>query len=122
MFTVGQCYKCHRFAGQGGIQGPDLTSAGGKFSNKDLLASIIHPNKEISDQYASTQFLLDDGRIVVGRIANLNGNDLQIVTNMLDPGNFTVVKRNEIVEMKASRASMMPKGLLDTLSAQEMVI
>ncbi len=119
MFVVAQCYKCHRFAGQGGIQGPDLTSAGGKFSNKDLLTAIIEPNKEISDQYAATQFLLEDDRVVIGRVANLNGNDLQIATNMLDPGNFTGINRKDIKEMRPSKVSMMPSGLLDTLSPDE---
>jgi hypothetical protein len=38
---------------------------------------------------------------------------------MLDPGNFTNLKRSDITEMKASKVSMMPSGLLDTLSEDE---
>ncbi len=88
MFAVALCYKCHRFGGQGGIQGPDLTGAGGRFNPKDLLIAITEPNKEISDQYQATQFVTEDGEVVVGRVANLNGDTLQIMTNMFDPGNF----------------------------------
>ena len=73
---------------QGGILGPDLTAAGGRFSPKDLLVSIIEPNKEISDQYGATQFLTDDGRVVVGRIVNMSGNQLRVMTNMLDPSSL----------------------------------
>lgn len=116
--AVAQCFKCHRFNGQGGIQGPDLTAAGQRFNIKDMLTAIVDPNKEISDQYQATQFVTDD-KIVVGRVANLNGNNLQVVTNMLDPGNFTAVDVRDIIMRRESPVSMMPSGLLDTFSASE---
>ncbi|MEZ6138788.1 MAG: c-type cytochrome [Pirellulaceae bacterium] len=116
--ATAQCFKCHRFAGQGGIQGPDLTMAGSRFSPKDLLTAVVEPDKEISDQYQATQFLTDDGA-VVGRVANLNGDTLQIVTNMLAPGDFTGIKVDEIIERRPSKVSMMPRGLLDTFKPEE---
>jgi putative heme-binding domain-containing protein len=119
LFAVAQCFKCHRFAGQGGIQGPDLTAAGGRFSQHDLLVSIVEPNKEISDQYAATQFLTDSGNVVVGRIGNMNGNVIQVVTNMLAPGDFTNLQRDEIAEQRPAKNSMMPAGLLDTFTPEE---
>jgi putative heme-binding domain-containing protein len=118
MFAVAQCYKCHRFAGQGGIQGPDLTASSQRFSTKDMLTAILEPNKEISDQYEATVFQTEE-ETVIGRVANLNGDNLMIATNMLDPGNFTNLKRSDIVDMKPSKVSMMPSGLLDTLSEDE---
>lgn len=121
MFAVAQCYKCHRFAGQGGIQGPDLTASSGRFSARDMLTAIVEPSKEISDQYQATQFMTDDGKIVVGRVANLNNNTLMIATNMLDPGNFTNLNREDIVETRPSKVSMMPNGLLDTLTEDEVL-
>lgn len=119
MFAVAQCFKCHRFAGQGGIQGPDLTASGGRFSPHDMLVSIIEPNKEISDQYAATQFLTESGKVIVGRVANMNGNVLQVVTNMLAPGEFTSIERDDIAEQRPAKNSMMPSGLLDTLTPEE---
>ncbi|MCY2997099.1 MAG: c-type cytochrome [Planctomycetota bacterium] len=118
MFAVAQCYKCHRFAGQGGIQGPDLTASSQRFSTKDMLTAIIEPNKEISDQYEATVFQTEE-ETVIGRVANLNGDNLMVATNMLDPGSFTNLKRSDIIEMKPSKASMMPSGLLDTLTEEE---
>ena len=118
MFAVAQCYKCHRFSGQGGIQGPDLTASSQRFSAKDMLTAIIDPSKEISDQYEATIFQTEE-ETVIGRVANLNGENIMIATNMLDPGNFTNLKRSDITEMKASKVSMMPSGLLDTLSEDE---
>lgn len=121
MFAVAQCYKCHRFAGQGGIQGPDLTSASGRFNPKDMLTAIIDPHKEISDQYAATQFLLDDDQVVIGRVANMNEDVLMVATNMLDPGNFINIVRSTISETKPSQVSMMPSGLLNTLTTDDVM-
>jgi putative heme-binding domain-containing protein len=116
--AIAQCFKCHRFNGLGGIQGPDLTAAGQRFSEKDLLVTIVEPNKEVSDQYQATQFLTDNG-VVVGRVANLSGDRLQVVTNMLEPGDFTAVRVDEIIERRPSPISMMPAGLLDTFEPEE---
>ncbi len=116
--AVAQCFKCHRFSGQGGIQGPDLTASSGRFSARDMLTAIIEPNKEISDQYQATQFLTDSS-VVVGRVANLNGDNLMIVTNMLAPGDFTNVKVSDIIERRPAKTSMMPAGLLDTFKPDE---
>jgi putative heme-binding domain-containing protein len=116
--AAAQCFKCHRFEGQGGIQGPDLTAAGGRFTQEDMLKAIIEPDREISDQYQATQFLTETGA-VTGRVANLSGNTLQVVTNMLEPGNFTPVKVDEIIERRPSPVSMMPSGLFDTFTLEE---
>jgi putative heme-binding domain-containing protein len=116
--AIGQCFKCHRFAGQGGIQGPDLTATGGRFNRTDMLAAILEPNKEISDQYQATQFLTENS-VVTGRVANLAGDQLSIVTNMLAPGDFTSVVVGEIIESRPSPVSMMPSGLLDTFTPAE---
>ena len=119
VFAAAQCYKCHRMGVQGGILGPDLTGAGGRFSHKDLLVSIIEPNKVISDQYAATQFLIDDGTVVVGRIVNMNGNQLKVMTNMLDPSSQVVIRRDTVEQAVAAKNSMMPANLLDTFTKQE---
>ncbi|WP_237607673.1 c-type cytochrome [Roseimaritima sediminicola] len=119
MFAAAQCYKCHRMGTQGGILGPDLTGAGGRFSPKDLLVAIVDPNQSVSDQYAATQFLTDAGQVVVGKIVNMNGNNIQVLTNMLDPSSLTAVNRDTVESAQLSKTSMMPTGLIDTLSEQE---
>lgn len=119
LFAAAQCYKCHIFDNQGGIVGPNLTGVGRRFSNKDLLENIIDPSKVISDQYAATIFSLSDGRIITGRIANMAGEGISVMENMLDPGRLTGINRNTIEEMAESKSSMMPNGLMDTLNLEE---
>jgi hypothetical protein len=51
----------------------------------------------------------------------MNGDVLMVATNMLDPGNFTNIVRSTITETKPSQVSMMPSGLLNTLSAKDIM-
>lgn len=119
LFGSAQCFKCHRMGVQGGILGPDLTSAGGKYNVHDMLVSIIEPSKVISDQYGATQFLTEDGEVITGRVINMNGKNLSVLTNMLDPSSLTEVNRDNVMETSEAKVSMMPTGLLDTFSADE---
>ncbi|MCA9084397.1 MAG: c-type cytochrome [Planctomycetaceae bacterium] len=121
MFTMAGCYKCHRFAGKGGIVGPDITGVGRRFNAQNLLESIIEPSKVISDQYESTVFVTDSGKQIIGRVVNLNGDRLMVSENMLDPGRLTTVQRDEIEEMFTSKVSMMPAGLLNNLTKDEIL-
>ncbi len=121
MFAQGACFKCHRFAGEGGIVGPVLDAVGRRFNDKDMLESLLEPSKTISDQYQATTFVLETGKAVTGRIANLSGKNYLVSENMLDPGRFTAVNRDEIEEMIPSPLSPMPKGLLDTLTEEEIL-
>jgi putative heme-binding domain-containing protein len=121
MFAAAGCTVCHRVALDGGAFGPDLTGAGGRFSLRDLLESIIEPSKVISDQYASVKIALKDGNVVAGRIINLNGDNLMVNTDMRDPDAITGVKRGNVERIVPSEASMMPEGLLDTLEKNDIM-
>lgn len=121
MFGAGSCYACHRFQGEGGAVGPDLTSAGGKFSAKDLLETVVEPSKVISDQYGASQFLLDDGTVLVGRVMNLKESEYWVNTDMMKPSTITKVKVDTIEMIRPSPVSMMPKGLLNTMTEKEVL-
>lgn len=115
------CFACHRFGQEGGAIGPDLTSAAGKFSPHDFLEQIIEPNKEISDQYGSMTFTMKDGSIIVGRIANLKGDNYRIITNLFAPGEMTIIDSKKVKSVEPSKTSMMPPGLLNTLSDEDIL-
>ncbi|QEL20107.1 c-type cytochrome [Limnoglobus roseus] len=119
LFGEARCFGCHRYDNDGSAFGPDLSGVAGRFSQKDLLESIIDPSKEVSDQYAAVQIELEDGGQVFGRIVNLHDDNISVNTDMLDPNAMKTVKRNNIAKMKPSKTSMMPTGLLDTLKEDE---
>ena len=113
------CASCHRLNQDGGLAGPELTGVAGRFSVRDLLESIVHPSKVISDQYAAITIVTKDGRVVTGRIGNLSGDSVSVVEDMLSPGDMTRVNRPDIESMEPSKVSVMPAGLLNTLHEDE---
>jgi putative heme-binding domain-containing protein len=118
LFHATSCAKCHHFAGEGGAIGPDLSTAGRKFSLADLMDAIIEPSKAISDQYGSHVVLTDQGQTFNGRVVDL-GNELQIY--LQDPNaKPVVVKKANVEEMKVSLVSQMPVGLVDSLNEEEL--
>jgi len=121
MFGAANCFACHRFAGEGGAVGPDLTGLAGRFDSKYILESVLEPSKVISDQYEAVQIITIDGKVIVGRIVNLAGDSFRINTNMLDPNALVGVDRKQIEEMIPSKTSMMPKGMLNTLNKDEIL-
>ena len=121
MFAAAKCFSCHRFDNEGGGLGPELTGLAGRFNTRDLLESIVVPSKTISDQYEAVIIATTDGKVVTGRIANLNNDGIMVNTDMLDPNRMETVRRGDIEEMKPSPVSMMPEGLLDTMDRDEIL-
>jgi len=121
LFGEAKCFTCHRFSNEGGGLGPDLTALSGRFGPRDLLESIIEPSKVISDQYQAIVVNLADGRQVVGRIVNLAGDNMSINTDMLDPNKLIGVNRNQVESIEHSKISMMPEGLLDGFTQDEIL-
>ncbi len=121
MFAAAKCFACHRYDNDGGANGPDLTSAAGRFNRHDLIESIVLPSKVIGDQYAAVQIQTTDGKVIVGRVVNHSKDSMVINTDMLSPNQTVSVDRNKIDVMVPSKTSMMPEGLLNTFHEDEML-
>ncbi|MBC8115220.1 MAG: c-type cytochrome, partial [Candidatus Saccharimonas sp.] len=121
MFAAAQCSRCHRFGGEGLAIGPDLAGAAARFNRKDMVESLLDPSKVVEDKYRNTMIELDDGRVVIGQLAGGNADTLAIATDPNEPTKLVRVARKAIVTRKSSPVSMMPKGLLDTLSQDEIL-
>jgi putative heme-binding domain-containing protein len=119
LFAAANCFSCHRYDSEGGSVGPDLTGVSGRFSQKDLLESVLDPSKEVSDQYQAVSIDTLDGKKVTGRIVNLNGDNINIMVNMLDPNKMVTVNQANVDRITPSKTSMMPTGTLDTLTDDE---
>jgi putative heme-binding domain-containing protein len=119
-YAVAQCAKCHRFAGQGGDTGPDITSVGNKFNPTYILESLIHPSKAISDQYVTQVISLESGEVITGRILEDKGDTIKVRT---DPFALKIkeIKKSEIEERTNSKVSEMPEGLINTLTKEELL-
>jgi putative heme-binding domain-containing protein len=122
VFTAVGCFSCHRFGNEGGMQGPDLTGAGGRYSPRDLLDSILNPSKEINEQFTPTVITLKDGRTLTGTVVNIGaGGDVKINTDPNDPSQSENAPQAQIVSSELSKVSLMPPGLLNILKEEEIL-
>ncbi|MDA1259430.1 MAG: DUF1080 domain-containing protein [Planctomycetota bacterium] len=77
LFEAVGCIQCHRIDGRGGSVGPDLSSAGSRFAQRDLLEAIIEPQKFVSDQYTILP-------MPAGLADSLNAAELRDLTRWLE--------------------------------------
>lgn len=119
-FAAAQCLKCHRFAGDGGATGPDISAVGGRFSSQYLLESLIEPSKVISDQYLGTVIQTDDGQQITGRVVDENDRILRVRANPFTEDVVEVPKAT-IEVREPCRVSEMPQGLINVLSKDEVL-
>ena len=121
MFTAAACLACHRFGNAGGMNGPDLTGAGGRFSAYDLIDHVLHPSKEISDQFAPIVVTMEDDDTVSGIVVNLNGDSVTLNTDLTNPNQRVNVDRRKVKSIEVSKISPMPEGLLAALNKSEIL-
>lgn len=119
MYKAARCIVCHRFAGDGGSTGHDLTQAAGRFSFKDLAESIVDPSKVVSDQYKTTIIETKDGKTHTGRIVAATADSITILVDPEDSTKLVTVKNSDIEDKKLSPVSLMPRDLLKTLNENE---
>jgi len=121
MFGAAACFACHRYGNAGGMTGPDLTGAGGRYSPHDLLDQIINPSKEINEQFAPIVVTKNDGSIMTGVVVNLSGDGVTLNTDLTDPNQRVNVDRKEVKSIELSKVSPMPPMLLNMLKKEEVL-
>ncbi len=122
LFTATSCIVCHSFEGEGGLGGPDLTSAGRRYNSRDLLDNILNPSKTINEQYGMLIYSMKDGKTHIGRTVNMAGDTIMVTTNPNDPGGSEIrFSIRDLESTTPSKVSFMPEGLLNTLSREEVL-
>ncbi len=121
IFGAAACFACHRYGNAGGMTGPDLTGAGGRYSAHDLLDQIINPSKEINEQFAPVIVTKNNGDVLSGVVVNLSGDGVTINTDVSDPNQRVNVDRKELKSIELSKVSPMPPGLLMMLKKEEIL-
>jgi putative heme-binding domain-containing protein len=114
LFAV-RCGTCHMLHATGGTVGPDLTP----FKRDDsayLLLHIINPSAEIREGYENQVVVTADGRTLTGIVVE---KDAGVVVLRTADGQRVVLSKDNIEEMRVSGVSLMPEGLLQGLSDQE---
>lgn len=113
LFQQRQCDLCHR-----GVKaiGPSLEGVGKRFGTEDLFRSTVDPSHTIPDRYRARQVLTHEGQVVVGMpiYESVDG-----VTLMTADAKTQRINTEDIAEIQDASTSLMPEGLLDGLSEQQ---
>src|SRR5262245_10835421 len=111
---VKNCASCHKLYDDGGDIGPALT--GSQRANLDyILENVLDPSAVVPREYQVTVIDLHNGRRINGIIRAETDKAITVVT----ANETLVVPKDEIESRNVSKLSMMPEGILDKMSEQE---
>ncbi len=110
------CSACHAFRGAGGKVGPDLTGMRNQPADA-LLLHILVPNYEVMPAYQAITVTTQDGRAISGCVTAETDASLTLRTAS---GAEETVLRGSVAATAAAGISLMPDGLEQTMTRQEL--
>jgi putative membrane-bound dehydrogenase-like protein len=111
------CFNCHQVGYVGGKVGPDLSRIGSIRTERDLLESIIYPSASFVRSYEPMQIIGKDGEEYSGVLRSESSDSFLLVSGAGAEKRFS---RDEIAEMRPGTLSVMPEGLDQQLSKQDL--
>ncbi len=120
---IATCGKCHAVLGRGKQVGPSMSAmsarlrALGTQRRRWLLKQMLQPSAEMAPQYTPWLIRTTDGQIHTGLPLRKGGGAEAYLGS---DGIEFVLKKSEIEEHRESRTSLMPEGLLATMTIGEL--
>jgi putative heme-binding domain-containing protein len=111
-----RCAVCHQPGQDGYALGPTVDALR-VFSKEEILTHVLDPNRTVDARYRLYQVETTDGSSVTGIIQNESQNS---VTVRQPFGSSQTLPRAKIARMQSLERSMMPDGLEEGLSLQDM--
>ena len=121
LFRTASCVSCHKMGDAGNAFGPELAKLEAKMTPLEITKHILEPSLKIDEKYRSTTLLTDDGRSVTGLVVEETPTEVAIVENPVAKADPVRIKKSDIDERSTSPVSIMPKGLLDKLTRDEVL-
>jgi putative membrane-bound dehydrogenase-like protein len=110
------CSQCHRIGTEGARLGPELTGAG-KHGIRYYLENVIDPDAVIGTDFQATTVETKDGESITGLLASENASAVTLRTTVGE----SVVPKSNIKEKILGQKSLMPEGLLESLTEREQI-
>jgi putative heme-binding domain-containing protein len=96
--------------------GPDLSGIAGRAPDA-LLIDILDPNREVAPDFVTLSVATTRGQVVSGLLVEETATTLKL---RRAEGVDETVLRSEIDELRSTGRSLMPEGLEQSISLQEM--
>jgi putative heme-binding domain-containing protein len=121
IFQTASCMSCHKMSGAGHEIGPDLTKLDAKLTAKEILFDILEPSAKIDEKYQSWRVETTAGKVVTGLIVGETPEVVKLIENPLASTTPIEIKKGQIAGRERVATSIMPKGLLDKLTREEIL-
>ncbi|MDA7910291.1 c-type cytochrome, partial [bacterium] len=120
IFNEATCAQCHKVGQEGKAVGPDLTDLWSRWKRDaaGVLREIIEPSHKIEAKYIVRKVITLDGDVISGIVVAEDKETISILPNPESP-EPTVIAQEDIDDMIKSSVSIMPKGLMDRFTEDE---
>ena len=112
-----QCIKCHAIGGSGGKVGPDLVSIGASAPIDYLIEALLDPNAKVKENYHSQILETDSGELFTGIVVS-HADGLWTLRQANDE--LVRIPDEEVID-ESEGTSLMPEGVVDGLTQEELV-
>lgn len=116
-FGKAGCGDCHGVGGRGGFLGPDLSGYGGDHSPGRIREAILNPNDNLSRDRQLVLATTRDGREFTGVARNEDNFSVQLLDRN---GNFHLLMKSDLADLKHEPGSLMPRDYRARLSPTEL--
>ena len=117
LFQRQSCIACHTYANGQNPKGPHLVDIGKRYKRHELIASLLTPSDKIAQGFETYTFVLESGKSITGFVVSESADSIILrQTNGLS----TTIPRGAIEERVKQKLSMMPKGLVENLTPEEL--
>jgi len=111
------CLNCHAISGAGGKVGPDLASVGASAQIDYLTDALLLPNKAVKENFHTLVVATDQGKLLTG--IKVGQTDTHLVLRNAEDREILIPLKS--IEEQAPGSSIMPGGLTEKLTREEMV-
>ena len=120
IFKEATCAQCHPIGTEGRNIGPSLTDVATRWKSDKagILREILEPSHKIDPKFASYSVLTDEGIVYSGILVSESKESISILSGADQKGPM-VIAREDISNMAKSSLSIMPNGLMDQYTKDE---
>jgi putative heme-binding domain-containing protein len=111
------CTSCHSVDGTPGKVGPVLAALGTAQSLESITGAIVAPQKEVKEGFMATEIVTRDGTTYQGYLRGETPDAMTLADHL---SGQTVVLPKTTITVFRQLGSLMPEGLVDTLSAEDL--
>ncbi|RCH55886.1 heme-binding protein [Mucilaginibacter hurinus] len=117
LFTRQGCVACHALSSAEKQKGPFMGQIGAIMKSSQIAESILKPDASISQGFATVLITAKAGKTYMGFVTEQNAAKV-VLRNIA--GEVFTIKTGDIISRKEMQTSMMPAGLANSLSYQEL--